>query len=539
MKMQLKPLKCFVPATIVVVLIFLTTANICRGHVNDFDIIIRGGQIVDGTGSEAYRTDIGIKDGRIVEIGKLQDGKSGRIINAEGMTAAPGFIDIHTHTDHDILKNPSAENYIRQGVTTVVGGNCGGSPYPIGGFLKRVSSRGIALNFALLAGHNTIRREIMGMENRPLVIGELEKMKALLERAMKEGAFGLSTGLKYVPGAYASTDEVVELAKVAAKYGGFYATHMRDEGRGLIKAVREAIEIAKRAKIGVQISHHKLVGKSMWNSSIKTLEMVDKAIDDGLDITLDQYPYTATSTNLTVLFPSWALEGGQNRLKERLNNPRLRQKIKETVVDNILFDRGGGDASRIVIVSCSAEGDLEGKSIAEITRMHGKQPTAENAAETIMDLQYAGAASAIYHCLCEYDVEQIMKHPLVMHASDGSAVTFGQAKPHPRNYGTFPRVLARYVREKKMISLPEAVRKMTSLPASRLKLKDRGVLKKGMAADIVVFEPKSVADKATWQNPHQYAEGIPYVLVNGQLVIDDNERTEAFPGKVLYGPGKK
>jgi len=539
MKMQLKPLKCFVPATIVVVLIFLTTANICRGHVNDFDIIIRGGQIVDGTGSEAYRTDIGIKDGRIVEIGKLQDGKSGRIINAEGMTAAPGFIDIHTHTDHDILKNPSAENYIRQGVTTVVGGNCGGSPYPIGGFLKRVSSRGIALNFALLAGHNTIRREIMGMENRPLVIGELEKMKALLERAMKEGAFGLSTGLKYVPGAYASTDEVVELAKVAAKYGGFYATHMRDEGRGLIKAVREAIEIAKRAKIGVQISHHKLVGKSMWNSSIKTLEMVDKAIDDGLDITLDQYPYTATSTNLTVLFPSWALEGGQNRLKERLNNPRLRQKIKETVVDNILFDRGGGDASRIVIVSCSAEGDLEGKSIAEITRMHGKQPTAENAAETIMDLQYAGAASAIYHCLCEYDVEQIMKHPLVMHASDGSAVTFGQAKPHPRNYGTFPRVLACYVREKKMISLPEAVRKMTLLPASRLKLKDRGVLKKGMAADIVVFEPKSVADKATWQNPHQYAEGIPYVLVNGQLVIDDNKRTEAFPGKVLYGPGKK
>jgi N-acyl-D-aspartate/D-glutamate deacylase len=539
MKMQLKPLRWFALAMIIVVLIFLTTADICRGRVNDFDIIIRGGRIVDGTGSEAYRADVGIKNGRITEIGKLPDGKSGRIINAEGMVVAPGFIDIHTHTDRQILKRPSVENYIRQGATTVVGGNCGSSTYPVGEFLKKVEDKGTALNFALLVGHGAIRKKVIGKEDRQPTPEELNEMKQMVAQAMLDGAVGMSSGLTYVPGTYTRTDELVELSKVAARYGGFYATHMRDEGRGLIKAVREAIEIGKRSKIGVQISHHKVMGKSMWNSSIKMLEMVDKAIDDGLDITLDQYPYTATSTNLTVLFPSWALEGGQNRLKERLNNRKVREKIKEAIVDNILFGRGGGDTSSIVIASCSAERDLEGKSIAEITRMRRKEPTADNAAETIMDLQYAGGASAIYHCLCEDDVEQIMKHPEVMHASDGSAVTFGQAKPHPRNYGTFPRVLARYVREKKMISLPEAVRKMTSLPAQRLKLKERGTIKAGMFADIVIFNPKTVTDKGTWENPHQYAEGIPYVLVNGEPVIDDNKRTEVFPGTVLYGLGKK
>ena len=540
MKMQLKPLRWFALAMIIVVLIFLTTADICRGHVNDFDIIIRGGRIVDGTGSGAYGADIGIKNGRITEIGKLPDGKSGRIINAEGMVVAPGFIDMHTHTDRGILERPSVENYIRQGATTVVGGNCGNSTYPVGEFLKKVDDKGTALNFALLVGHGAIRKKVIGKEDRQPTPEELNEMKQMVAQAMLDGAVGMSSGLTYVPCTYTRTDELVELSKVAAGYGGFYATHMRSESLRLIEAVEEAIEIGRRANISVQISHHKVAGTKMWGSSVKTLKMVDDAVKEGVDITLDQYPYTRSSTSLSIMFPAWAREGG--KLKQRLEDVELRAKIKKEIVERLInvYDSGRGEApSRILISSCSSDPNLIGKNIAEITQMQGKESTFENAAETIMDIQYKGGAGAIYHSMCDEDLERIMKHPRVMHASDGSAVTFGQAKPHPRNYGTFPRVLARYVREKKMISLPEAVRKMTLLPASRLKLKDRGVLKKGMAADIVVFEPKTVADKATWQKPHQYAEGIPYVLVNGQLVIDDNKRTEAFPGKVLYGPGKK
>jgi len=540
MKMQLKPLRWFALAMIIVVLIFLTTADICRGRINDFDIIIRGGRIVDGTGSGAYRADVGIKNGRITEIGKLPDGKSGRIINAEGMVVAPGFIDIHTHTDRQILKRPSVENYIRQGATTVVGGNCGNSTYPVGEFLKKVDGKGTALNFALLVGHGAIRKKVIGKENRKPTAEELSEMKKMIAQAMLDGAVGMSTGLTYVPGTYSKTDELVELAKVAAGYGGFYATHMRSESLRLIEALEEAIEIGRRANISVQISHHKVAGVKLWGRSVKTLKMVDEAVKEGIDVMLDQYPYTRSSTGLSIMFPAWSREGG--KLKQRLEDTKLRGKIKKAIVKRFmdLYDSGCGDGpSKILISSCSTEPNIVGKNIEQITRMRGKEPTLENAAETIMDIQYKGGAGAIYHSMSDEDVERIMKHPRVMHASDGSAVTFGRAKPHPRNYGTFPRVLARYVREKKMISLPEAVRKMTSLPASRLKLKGRGILKKGMAADIVVFNPKSVADKATWQKPHQYAEGIPYVLVNGQLVIDDNKRTEAFPGKVLYGPGKK
>lgn len=540
MKMQLKPLRWFALAMIIVVLIFLTTADICRGRVNDFDIIIRGGRIVDGTGSGAYRADVGIKNGRITEIGKLPDGKSGRIINAEGMVVAPGFIDIHTHTDRQILKRPSVENYIRQGATTVVGGNCGNSTYPVGEFLKKVDGKGTALNFALLVGHGAIRKKVIGKEDRQPTPEELNEMKKMVAQAMLDGAVGMSSGLTYVPGTYSKTDELVELAKVTAGYGGFYATHMRSESLRLIEAVEEAIEIGRRANISVQISHNKVAGTKLWGRSVKTLKLVDDAVKEGIDVMLDQYPYTRSSTGLSIMFPAWSREGG--KLKQRLEDTKLRGKIKKAIVKRFMdiYDSGCGDGpSKILISSCSTEPNIVGKNIEQITQMRGKEPTLENAAETIMDIQYKGGAGAIYHSMSDEDVERIMKHPRVMHASDGSAVTLGRAKPHPRNYGTFPRVLARYVREKKMISLPEAVRKMTSLPASRLKLKGRGVLKKGMAADIVVFNPKSVADKATWQKPHQYPEGIPYVLVNGQLVIDDNKRTEAFPGKVLYGPGKK
>lgn len=523
---------------VIITLGILLTIFSCDVFVPGFDIIILNGQIIDGTGNPRYRADLGIKRGKIVEIGNLETKKSKKIINAKGLIVVPGFIDIHTHAEGKILEIPSVENYIRQGVTTVVGGNCGGSPYPIGEFLKKVEDTDIALNLALLVGHNTIRQKVMGIENREPTAEELDEMKKMVAQAMQEGAVGLSTGLKYVPGVYAKTGEVVELAKVAASYGGFYATHMRDEGLGLIESVQEAIEIGRKAKIPVQISHHKVVGKTMWGSSVKTLQLVDEAVNSGLDVSLDQYPYTATSTGLTVVFPAWALEGGQEKIRQRLDNPVLREKIKKGIIHNILYDRGGGDPASIVISSYPADTTLEGKNIAEITCMRAKNATLANAAETIMDLQNTAGGQAIYHCLIEEDLVRIMKHPRVMHASDGATVEFGKAKPHPRNYGTFPRILAHYVRDEKVISLVEAIRKMTSLPARRLKLRHRGMLKKGMWADLVIFNPQTVLDRATWIQPHQYPIGIPYVVVNGEVVLDKGKLTRIFAGKVLYGSGK-
>ncbi|MFQ5825015.1 MAG: amidohydrolase family protein [bacterium] len=538
MKLTLKRFAVMLLPVVLVIIGLFLVINSCQIFTPGLDIVIRNGQIIDGTGNPWYRADLGIKDGKIAEIGNLEARQSKRIIDAEGMVVVPGFIDMHTHAERKILEIPAVENYIRQGVTTVVGGNCGGSPFPIGEFLKKVAANSISLNLALLVGHNTIRKEVMGTENREPTFEELEKMKKLVERSMQDGAVGLSTGLKYIPGAYAKTDEVIALSEVVASFGGFYATHMRAEGLGLIEAVQEAIEIGRKAKIPIQISHHKAMGKNMWNSSIKTLQLVDEAVGAGIDITLDQYPYTATSTGLTVVFPTWALEGGKKKINKRLEEPKLREKIKEGIIHNILYDRGGGDPASIVVASYPPDSTLEGKNIAEITFIRGREPTAANAAETIMDLQHAGGGKGIYHCLGEEDIERIMKHPRVMHASDGATIKFGKAKPHPRSYGTFPRVLGNYVREKKVISLEDAIRKMTSLPAQRLKLQDRGILKEKMWADVVVFDPQTVSDQATWAQPHQYPAGIPYVVVNGKLVIDEGKWTKVFPGKVLYGPGK-
>ncbi|MCB1124202.1 MAG: D-aminoacylase, partial [Verrucomicrobiae bacterium] len=497
------------------------------------DLIISGGQVIDGTGSAPFPADIGIHDGRIVAIGDLGRRSATERIDASGLVVSPGFIDLHTHCERDLLKFPDIQNYTRQGVTTVVGGNCGGSPYPIGEYLDQAEAKGIAVNLALLVGHNTVRREVMGTQNRYSRPDELARMQELVDRAMQEGAFGLSTGLLYIPGAYSDTREVVALAEVAARHGGFYATHMRNEGLKLVEGMTEALNVGREAGLPVHISHHKAVGKSMWGSSEKTLAMVDAAVAEGLDVTLDQYPYTASSTGLTVLFPAWSLEGGREEILKRLNDPDMRESIKEAIVRGIVFDRGGDDPASIVVASFESDKSLEGKNLAEITELYGKEPNSENAADTLIELFEKGDGTGIYHCIDEGDVERIMKHPLVMCASDGATREFGVSKPHPRNYGTYPRVLGEYVREKRILSLSGAIRKMTSLPAKRLGLTDRGILKEGAWADIVLFNPRTVIDTATWLEPHQYPKGMPYLIVNGTVVIKENEWTGTFPGKVL------
>ena len=518
--------------SIVLILIGLLFTLSC-GKKSEFNILILNGQIFDGTGKESFRADIGIRDGRIAEIGSLSTKSSDEIIDANGLAVAPGFIDLHTHTERQLLDFPDIQNYTRQGVTTVLGGNCGASPIQIGDYLSKAESTGIALNLALLVGHNSVRREVMGTENRHSTPEEQEEMQAIIDQAMHEGAFGLSSGLLYVPGTYSNTEEVVELATVAAYHGGIYATHMRNESTQLLQSMDEALHIGREAGLPVHISHHKAVGKRMWGQSVASLAKIESAIAEGLDVTADQYPYTASSTTLLVLFPSWALEGGRENILERLNKPDQRAQIKETIIRNILHDRGGGDPSSVVVAAYETDKSLEGKNLGEITELRGKAPTPENAADTLMELIEAGPGSGIYHAMNEDDVQRIMQHPRVTCASDGATIEFNAAKPHPRNYGTYPRVLGHYVREQAVLPLTEAIRKMTSLPAQRLGINDRGIVSEGAWADLVLFDPARVIDTATWKDPHSYPKGIPHVLVNGVAVIRDSEWTGAFPGKAL------
>ncbi len=540
--MKYRMIFSLVPFLILGVLLILLIINFI--YRPKFDMIIRNGTIVDGLGSEPFRADLGIRKGKIEKIGNLSGNRAKRFIDAAGLMVCPGFIDLHTHTDEDILTHPDAHNYIRQGVTAVLGGNCGGSSYPIGTFLKKVKKKRIALNFCTLVGHNTIRSKVMGNADRQPKEKELQEMKEMVKKAMQDGAFGLSSGLKYMPGAFSKTEEVIELAKVVGQYGGFYATHMREEGLAVLEAVDEALALGKAAGIPVQISHHKITSVDKWGHSMHTLALIEQARNTGADVTLDQYPYPATSTGLTVLFPSWALEGESKKWKERWADETLRARLIEEIIYNIKHDRGGNDLARIMLARYSPDPGLEGLSIKQVLEKKGLPLTMAQGAELIIQMQTRGMdekaeVQAIYFCLSDEDLERIMTYPYTAHASDGGITTFGLGNPHPRNYGTFPRVLKTYVREKKILTFAQAIRKMTSLPARRLGLKYRGCIKEGCWADIAVIDPVHVADTATWSNPHKYPQGIPHVLVNGKLVVENNRITGLLPGKVLYGKGRK
>ena len=499
---------------------------------SEYDIIIVNGELFDGSGSASVFKDVGIIGNKIYKIGNLKSAEAKRHINAEGLVVSPGFIDVHAHLD-PILRLSNSESHVRQGVTTSVGGPDGTSPWPIGEFLDTLSQLGVGMNVAYLVGHNTVRRNVMGLENRAPSKEELNEMKKQISAGMDEGAYGISTGLKYLPGSFSEVEEIIELSKKASEKGGVYTSHLRDEGLGVIASVNEAIKISRDADIPVVLTHHKVIGKPMWGKSAQTLSLVDSARTVGLKISIDQYPYDASYTGISVLIPAWARAGGQKEFIKRTEDVSMRDSIRKGIEFNILNDRGGNDLDRVQFAKVSWNKKLEGETLKYWAKSLGLAPTVENGAELVIKAQLNGGASAIFHAMDEKDVENIMQHPLTMIASDGRLVVPGEGHPHPRWYGTFPRVLGHFVREKKTISLEEAIYKMTLLPAQTIGIKKRGLVKKGMFADITIFDKNTIIDKATFEDPHQYSEGIYYVLVNGSVAIDNGEFQNIKAGVVL------
>jgi N-acyl-D-amino-acid deacylase len=505
-----------------------------------FDLLIRNGRIVDGTGSPWYRADVAVRGETIARIAPRIDAPATRTIDAAGKVVSPGFIDLHTHARRGIFQVPTADNYVRQGVTTIMEGPDGSSPLPIKPFLDRVAATRVTPNFGMFVGQGTIRDQVIGPVNRKATPDEIEKMRALVRQAMEQGAFGLSSGLFYVPGTFTPTAEVIELAKIAGQLGGIYISHMRDEAGGVLDSVRETIEIGEKGGLPTQVTHHKVIGKANWGKSVDSLKLVDEARARGVDATIDQYPYTASSTSIqAALMPAWALEGGRDEVLKRLRTASMRSEIQKETARIILEERGGGDPNNVQLARCDWDASLAGKRLGEVTKGRGLEPTVENAAATALWLVEKGGCAGIFHAIGEEDLQRILRHPATMIGSDGEIPIFGEANPHPRSYGTFVRVLGRYVRELKVISLEDAVRKMAAFPAQRIGLADRGVLREGMKADIAIFDPNTVRDLATFERPHQYAEGVTQVIVNGQVAFEDGKMTPARPGRILLGPASR
>jgi len=499
------------------------------------DVIIRNGRIVDGTGNNWFVADVAIRDGKIAAIGKLDHIRAARTIDAARNIVAPGFIDVHAHIEFGLFDTPTTDNYILNGVTTVITGNCGGSADSLKEFFTRIDTTKTSINVASLVGHNTVRRQVLGLANRSATADEQVRMESLVDHAMKEGAVGLSTGLIYLPGLYSNTEEVIGLARVAAKHRGLYASHMRNEGGKVVEAINEALDIGRAANMPVQISHFKVSAPANWGRSRETLALIEKARADGIDVTIDQYPYTASSTQLSVMLPDWAVEGGIEAIKKLLADVSQRKKIAAEILQSARTNKRP-DFSYAVVARHAADPSLNGKNLSVINREKGRPATMEMEIETMLDLIAAGNAQMVFHGMSEEDVRYIMRYPFNMIGADGG-VQNGKGMPHPRSYGTNARVLGRYVREEKLVSLEDAVRRMTSLAAQKFQLKDRGLLREGYAADIVIFDDKTVIDRATFDNPHQFSAGFRYVLVNGKVTVDDGKHNGARSGIALKGRG--
>lgn len=502
----------------------------------DFDLIIRGARVIDGTGSPWFVADVGITKGRIAAVAKNLPGTAGRVIDAGGRALAPGFIDVHTHLERTSSRSgiedlPDLKNFVHDGVTTVLTGNCGGSRTDLSAWFREREAAGIGPNLAALVGHGSVRRAVMGLDQRAATPDELTGMEKLVEQAMRDGAFGLSTGLIYVPGTYADTAEVTALAKVAARFGGVYSSHIRNEAAAVLEALEEAAKIGEEARLPVQISHIKVASRRKWGASKDVLALIQRLRERGVDVVVDQYPYERSSTTLDTTIPSWALAGGIEKLRERLATPADRARIEADMQERL--ERNGlADYSYATVASCTFDRSVEGKTITEISKSKGRE-SISGEIETILDLASKGSVQMIYHTMGDEDIERFMAHPNTAIASDGYPARPGEGVPHPRSYGTRARVLAHYVRDKKVLGLEEAIRRMTSLPARTFGFSDRGLVKAGFAADLVLFDPAKVQDRATFGNPHQYSEGFDLVLIDGVAVIDGGKHTGARPGKVL------
>jgi len=500
-----------------------------------YDLVIRGGRVLDGAGNPWVIADVAVLGDTISAIGPNLPGRGRRDIEARGLVVSPGFIDTHTHARRGIFDVPTADNYVRQGVTTIFEGPDGSSPLPLRPFLEKIAALGITPNWGMFVGQGSVREAVIGRVDRKATPEEITRMKELVREGMHDGAFGLSTGLFYVPGIFTPTDEVIALAAVAGEMGGIHVSHMRNESANVLDSVKETIAVGEQGHMPTQITHHKIIGTGNWGRSVETLQLVADARARGVDVTIDQYPYTASSTGINALLPPWALEGSQADIVTRLRDAGQRARIKAAIIESLKYDRGGGDPKNVQIAACSWDPSLAGRNLAEITRARGAEPTMDQAAETVMSIVEKGGASGIFHAIDEADLERILKDPVTMIASDGEVPIFGQASPHPRSYGTFVRVLGRYVRERHVIPLAEAVRKMTSFPAQRVGLLDRGVLRPGMKADIAIWDPAAIADTATFDRPHQYAVGVGTVIGVEVVVLflTARERSENGVGLAL------
>jgi N-acyl-D-amino-acid deacylase len=527
---SIRVLMCFIPLSI------FTFCNSILAQKPLFDVLIRNGKVIDGSGNPWFRADIGVLNGKIAAIGQLDSTQAKRTIDATGLVVSPGFIDVHTHVEGGIIRVPTADNYILDGVTSIITGNCGGSEDNLTSFYQNLMKIGISLNIGSFIGHNNVRRQVMNKANRDPTPKEQADMENLVEKAMKQGAVGLSTGLIYIPGTYSKTPEVLGLAKIAARYGGVYTSHIRNEGETVSSAISEAITVGREAQIPVEISHFKIAFKPLWGKSTETVAMVEKARQEGIDINIDQYPYAASSTNMGTLLPAWALADGDTAMLKRFADTAIHAQIKAEMIANLTKDqRKNWDYA--VVAHSKADSTLDGKTISDITILRGRKRTAEDEVETIFELMAKGGGQMIYHKMSEEDIDIILKYPNTMIASDGGVEVYGFGVTHPRSYGTNARVLGRYVRERKTLTLEDAIRRMTSLPAQRFRIDDRGLLRVGYAADILVFDEKTVSDKATYERPHAYSVGFKYVMVNGKLTVDNGRHNETKAGQIIYGKG--
>lgn len=494
----------------------------------DYDLVIRHAQLIDGTGAPAIRGDLAINGDHIAAVGSFS-GKGRVEIDAAGRAVTPGFIDVHTHSED--ITEVSVENMFRMGVTTLITGNCGSSTNNVAEFFRAIEKTGVPVNVATLIGHGTIRLEVMGGSfARPPTPAEIDRMRALVERAMQDGAMGLSTGLIYLPGIFAKTDEIVALAKVAAAHGGIYTSHMRHENAQILEALDELKTVAREAHIPAEVSHIKLSSPAAWGRAQEVLAWLDRARAEGLAITQDQYVYTAASTGISTLIDAEFREGGMERFRERLADPATKARMVAEMKESVIKGRRG-NYSYAVIASFDADHKLDGKTIPEAAQILRGSATIDDQIETILDIHNRGGATGVFHGMREEDLKVFLSHPLTMIASDSGPKKFGESVPHPRGYGNNARVLGHYVRELKVITLEDAVRKMTSLPARTFHLGNRGVLKPGSIADVVIFDPATVSDPSTYGDPHHYATGFSDVIVNGAPIIRAGQLTGARPGK--------